>query len=160
NPAYDATLSPTRIADIISDGVTIEAALRNVTKPINGKHPLFDNLLSNYSGKLAELQDRIGNFQTTYNSPLILQAGEDIRAKGISRCDGGSFQYSNTTAATVSASDELIKRLPMSYLIAHAAGLGAIRTCLNAVHANFHNGGPDGTLANVKVTVHFKYTPN
>jgi hypothetical protein len=159
NPAYDAALLPSRNADIAGQGIAIQSAIHNVTLPVAGGHPLFDNLFSNYHTALNGLQSKIASFQGNFTNTAIQAAVQNLVPKGVTRCDGGVFQYYTTTTATVAASADLINRVPPAYLAAQGAGMGSLRVCMDAVHTNFHSGGPTGQLANVQVNIHFKYTP-
>ena len=161
NPAYYT--NPGRLSDIITEGNQIQAALANIRSKSGAGHPLFDSLFANYTGALSYLQVAITNFQNGDNNAAMTnwaaQGLSTVVAKGITRCDGGTFQNGSSQTTAIPADNTLIGLVYPAYLAAQAVGIGSLRTCLDAQWVNVHYGSYPDPLANIQITVRFKYTP-
>src|SRR6266568_4331756 len=94
NPAYDATLSASRLADIISTGLSVQQALKQVTALVAAQHPLFTGLLGNYSAKVAGLTTQLTTVEGNYSNGI---SQEVINTKLNSTMNGCGGQSVNLT---------------------------------------------------------------
>jgi hypothetical protein len=89
NPAYDATLSSSRLSDIQTVGKQIQQALKNVTA---GSSAVFNDMLFNYSIHLANLSLSLSSVTDDAQINLLQQTQASLASTvRMTRCSDHSF---------------------------------------------------------------------
>lgn len=143
NPAYEATQASSKLADIISTGTAVQQALKQVTASDgHGSHPLFNNLISNYSAKASTMGSVIANVESNFNYARMQNITNSKLASHptIDACGGQAHGLATPSSAfNVLGTFLLADNLSSS----GRPGFGQVTACIDLGFQNVSNGRGD-----------------
>jgi Divergent InlB B-repeat domain len=130
NPWYDAGLSASRIADVISTGSAVQSALQAIIAPDgNGAHPLFNSLVANYSSKVTEQSNELAGVEARIDSTDIQT---EISKKLATNLDGCGNRHLDVASPSNTFSNVDGTFLIAEFLLSNnRSGFGQVATCVD-----------------------------